>query len=99
MEFEWNNTKAESNLRKHGVTFDEAATTFADSLAAIFPDPDHSIDEVREILIGHSERNRLLVISFTERGDKLRIISARVASAGERRKHEENPMGGYGDGG
>lgn len=95
MEFEWDEAKAEGNLRKHGVSFPEAATTFVDTLAAIFPDPDHSDEEVREILVGHSERNRLLVVSFTERGANIRIISARVASAGERRNHEENPMGGW----
>jgi len=99
MEFEWDDTKAETNLRKHGVSFAEAATVFADPLAAIFPDPDHSDDEVREILVSHSEQNRLLVVSFTERGDNIRIISARVANASERRKHEENPMGGWGNGG
>ena len=94
MEFEWDDAKAEANLRKHGVSFPEAASTFADPLAAIFPDLGHSDDEVREILVGHSDRNRLLVVSFTERSEKIRIISSRVASAGERRNHEENPMGG-----
>jgi len=91
MEFEWDPAKAEANLRKHGVSF-------ADPLAAIFSDLDHSDDELREILVGYSERNRLLVVSFTERGEKIRIISARVASAGERRNHEENPRGGRNDG-
>jgi uncharacterized DUF497 family protein len=93
MEFEWDSAKAQSNLHKHGVSFDEAATAFADPLAAIFSDPDHSDEEEREILLGCSERNRLLVISFTERDQKLRIISARVATAGERRNHENNPLG------
>lgn len=97
MEFEWDEAKAESNLRKHGVSFPEAATAFADPLAAIFADPDHSEEEIREILIGHSERNRLLVVSFAEQGGIIRIISVRVASAGERRNHEENPMGGWGN--
>ena len=96
MEFEWDDAKAASNERKHGVSFPEAATAFADPLAAILPDPDHSDDEVREILVGHSERGRLLVVSFTERPPNLRIISARVATPGERRNHEENPMGGHG---
>lgn len=90
MEFEWDEDKAASNERKHGVSFAEAATAFADPLAAIFPDPDHSNDEVREILVGYSERNRLLIVSFTERPPNLRIISARVASPRERRNHEEN---------
>ncbi len=96
MEFEWDVTKAAANERKHGVAFAEAATAFADPLAAIFPDPQHSADEVREILVGYSERGRLLVVSFTERPPNVRIISARVASPGERRNHEENPMGGPG---
>jgi uncharacterized DUF497 family protein len=96
MEFEWDDTKAETNLHEHGVSLPEASTAFADPLAAIFQDPDHSDDELREILVGYSERNRLLVVSFTERGGNIRIISARVASAGERRNHEENPMGGRG---
>jgi len=94
MEFEWDDAKAATNLRKHGVSFPEAATAFADSLAAIFPDLDHSDQEEREILVGHSERNRLLVVSFAERGGNLRIIGARIASPTERRNHEENPMGG-----
>jgi uncharacterized DUF497 family protein len=98
MEFEWDSAKADANLKKHGVSFAEAATAFADPLAAIFPDPDHSDDEVREILVGISERDRLLIVSFTERGENLRVISARVASASERRNHEENPMGGWGNG-
>ena len=94
MEFEWDRDKAESNRRKHGVTFAEASTAFADPLAALFPDPDHSDEEVREILIGYSERNRLLIVSFTERGENVRIICARVASVSERKNHEENPRGG-----
>lgn len=94
MEFEWDDAKAAANARKHGVTFAEAATAFADPLAAIFPDPDHSDDEVREILVGYSERGRLLMVSFTERPPNLRVISARVASPAERRNHEDNPMGG-----
>lgn len=94
MEFEWDDAKAAANERKHGVSFLEAAAAFADPLAAIFPDPDHSDDEVREILVGYSERGRLLVVSFTERPPNLRIISARAASPAERRNHEENPMGG-----
>jgi len=96
MEFEWDDNKAAANLQKHGVSFPEAATAFADPLAAIFPDPDHSDDEEREILVGSSERGRLLVVSFTERPPNLRIISARVASPTERRNHETNPMGGWG---
>lgn len=97
MEFEWDDAKAAANVRKHGVSFPEAATAFADSLAAIFPDPDHSDDdEAREILVGFSDRGRLLVVSFTERPPNLRIISARAAKPNERRNHEENPLGGLG---
>ncbi len=95
MEFEWDDAKAASNERKHGVSFSEAATAFADPLAAIFPDPDHSSEEEREILVGYSEQGRLLIVSFTERSPILRIISVRVASPSECRNHEENPMGGW----
>lgn len=77
MKFEWDPPKAESNVKKHrGVTFEEAETVFGDSLAAIFLDDEHSFDEKREIIIGYSEQDRLLVVSFTERGDDLiHIIS------------------------
>ncbi len=83
MECEWDEGKADANDHKHGVAFSEAASAFLDPLAAIFSDPDHSDEEVREILVGNSERNRLLVVSFTERATTIRIISARVASSGE----------------
>ena len=91
--FEWDDSKAESNLQKHWVPFEEAATIFADPFAAIFSDPDHSEEEIREIVVGISERNRLLVVSFTERNEVVRIISARKATKRERRMHEDNPMG------
>ena len=84
--FEWDKAKAEANKKKHAVAFEEAATVFANPLAAIFPDPDHSEEELREIIIGQSDRDRLLVVSFTERGDAIRIISARVASKRERKR-------------
>lgn len=90
MEFEWDDAKAASNLAKHGVSFPEAASAFGDPLAALFDDPDHSDEETREILVGYSDRNRLLIVSFTERDERLRIISARVANGSERRRHEEN---------
>jgi uncharacterized DUF497 family protein len=87
---EWDPRKAASNLRKHGVSFDEAYTVFDDRLAVMFDDVEHSQDEPREILIGHSIRERLLVISFTERQpDVLRIISARLATRMERKDYEE----------
>lgn len=88
--FEWDSEKASSNLTKHGVTFDEASTVFADPLAVIFDDDEHSQDELREIIVGQSVLGRLLLVSFTER-DKMvvRIISARKATRRERKKHEE----------
>ena len=90
LRFEWDEDKASSNLRKHGVTFDEASTVFADPLAVIFDDEEHSPDELREIPIGHSVLQQLLPVSFTERGDDLvRIISARKATNRERKDYEE----------
>jgi uncharacterized DUF497 family protein len=93
-EFEWDAQKAAENLRNHGVTFDEAVTVFADPLANIFDDPDHSSDERRELIIGHSAEQRLLVVSFTERERRTRIISARRATARERKEYEENSSKG-----
>ena len=89
MRFEWDRRKALVNLRKHGVGFDEAATTFYDPLSVTFEDPDHSLSEERVITVGFSLHKRLLVISHVERGSGIRIISARTATARERRKHEE----------
>ena len=77
--FEWDAQKAKENLKSHGVGFDEALTVFADPLARIFDDPDHSNEERRELIIGHSTAQRLLVVSFTDRGRRTRIISARQA--------------------
>ena len=89
--FEWDARKAKGNFRKHGVTFDEATTVFDDVLASIFPDEDPSSGEEREILVGHSILNRLLLVCFTERaGGHVRIISARKATAPERKKHEKH---------
>ena len=88
-QFEWNKLKADANLEKHGVPFDEALTVFADPLARIRDDPDHSIDERREIIVGHSVSRRILVVGFTERGTKVRIITARRATAKERKNYEE----------
>jgi uncharacterized DUF497 family protein len=89
-QFEWDATKAADNLQKHRVAFDEALTVFGDPLARIFDDPDHSADEKREIIIGHSTARRLLVVGFTERNELVRIITARRATARERRTYEEN---------
>jgi hypothetical protein len=88
MQFEWDREKAKKNLKKHNVSFDEAVTVFYDPLSATFDDPDHSIDEGRFITIGYSAHSRLLAISHTERRKTIRIISVRLATAHERRKHE-----------
>ena len=89
--FEWDDNKARSNQIEHGVSFDEASTVFDDSLARIFDDEEHSIDERREIIIGHSVNNRLLLVCFTERPKEIiRIISARMPTGKERKDYEEN---------
>jgi hypothetical protein len=90
MEFEWDESKATANLKKHGVSFEEAKTVFDNVLAVIFDDEAHSLDEQREIIIGHSRRNRLLLVSFTERPNAIRIISARIATRREREDYEQN---------
>ncbi len=88
--FEWDIAKAAANVAKHSVTFEDAATVFADPLAAIFDDEEHSINEVREIIIGHSVADQLLLVSFTERSGTIRIISARPATKREREAYEEH---------
>ncbi|HDQ00198.1 MAG TPA: BrnT family toxin [bacterium] len=88
MRFEWDPEKAKKNLKKHGVSFEEAVTVFYDPLSATFDDPDHSVGEYRYITIGLSSRDRLLVVAHAERGESLRIINARTATAHERKKHE-----------
>jgi uncharacterized protein len=91
VQFEWDGRKAASNLRKHGVSFPEASTVFRDSLAVIFDDEAHSAQEYREIIIGHSTRDRLLLVCFAEKAeDVVRIISARLATKKEREDYEEN---------
>jgi uncharacterized DUF497 family protein len=90
LEFEWDDNKARTNLAKHGVSFEEASTVFADALSITIPDPAHSQAEARFIILGHSHRQRLLVVVHTERGDKIRLISARRASRNERKQYEEN---------
>jgi uncharacterized DUF497 family protein len=89
MRFEWDPEKARRNLKKHGVAFDEAVKAFYDPLSATFDDPDHSDEEQRYITIGFSSQGRLLVVGHTERGEVVRIISARRATAHERKKHEK----------
>ena len=89
MRFEWDPKKAATNLRKHGVSFDEAATVFQDDLSLTGDDPDHSVNEERFITFGVSSTGRLLVVSHTERGDRIRIVSARLATRSERKLYEE----------
>jgi uncharacterized DUF497 family protein len=88
MHFEWDRAKADANRRKHKVTFDEAVSVFYDPLSATFPDPDFPRSEERLITIGHSSRQRLLVVVHTEQSETIRIISARPANARERKRHE-----------
>ena len=89
--FEWDRAKAAGNQQKHGVSFDEAATVFDDPLAVIFDDEDHSINEAREIIIGHSINDRMLIVCFTERAqDVIRLYSARPAAKKEQKDYEEN---------
>lgn len=88
MRFEWDRAKADGNLRKHDVGFEEALSAFYDPLAATFPDPDHSLGERRLVTFGHSTRDRLLVVAHTESGDVVRVISARVATPQERKRYE-----------
>jgi uncharacterized protein len=90
MNFEWNESKAAANLKKHGVSFEEAKTVFDNELAVILDDEAHSVGEKREIIIGHSRNNSLLLVSFTERTNAIRIISARLVTRKEREDYEQN---------
>ncbi len=87
--FEWDPAKADANARKHGVTFDEASTVFGDPLNLLMSDPAHTLDEERYLLLGMSNRRRLLVVAFAERPPRTRLISARRATRQERRQYEE----------
>jgi uncharacterized DUF497 family protein len=87
--YEWNPRKAAGNLRKHGVSFPEASSVFLDPMAWTFEDPDHSDEEDREITIGMSVRGRLLFVAHAARGNRVRLISARKATAKERRQYAE----------
>ena len=89
LEFEWDDRKSRANVKKHGVTFEEASTVFGDSLARTIQDPLHSKDEDRFVILGESHRRRVLVVSFTDRGKRIRIISARIATRRERKQYEE----------
>lgn len=91
LEFDWDAAKAEANERKHGVSFLEAASAFNDPLSVTVDDPRHSIGEHRFVLFGRSGRGRLLAVMHTERGQVIRIISARLMTSPERREYEEGP--------
>ena len=88
MEFEWDPKKAAANLTKHGVSFQEATTVFDDLLSVTVPDPDHSFEENRLILVGESHRRRVLIVSHVERGERIRIVSARELTRAERDVYE-----------
>ncbi|HEX8267232.1 MAG TPA: BrnT family toxin [Pyrinomonadaceae bacterium] len=89
MEFDWDAEKEESNLKKHGVTFDEARTVFDDLFYVDLYDPAHSENEHRFLIVGESNQKRLLIVSYTERNEKVRIISARELTPKERRNYEQ----------
>lgn len=90
LSFEWDGPKAAANRAKHKVTFEEASTVFGDPLGRITDDPRHSEGEERLVLLGQSEKRRLLVVMFTERGETIHLISARKATRRERREYEES---------
>ncbi|GCL59817.1 BrnT family toxin [Microcystis aeruginosa] len=89
MQFEWNKNKAVKNLSKQGVSFEEAKTVFDDPLYVDFYDPEHSESEERYLIVGESDRGRLLIVSYTERGDVIRLISAREVTQTEREAYEK----------
>lgn len=89
LEFEWDPAKARVNVRKHGVSFEEAATVFGDPLSVTISDPLHSTDEQRFIIVGRSRQGRIIVVVHVDRGHRIRIISARPAARREKRKYEE----------
>jgi uncharacterized DUF497 family protein len=88
MKFEWDTEKAESNLKKHGISFDEAVSAFDDLFNIDLFDPKHSEEENRFILVGKSENERILIVSYAESGDKIRIINARKVTSKERKDYE-----------
>jgi uncharacterized DUF497 family protein len=88
--FIWDKKKAAVNFRKHGVSFTEAATAFGDPLSITIPDPDHSLDEDRFLLVGEFKKGRLLVVAHTEQSDTIRIINARPVTPGEGKSYEES---------
>jgi len=90
LRFVWDREKAAANLRKHAVSFDDAATAFGDPLSIAITDPEHSVGEERWLLLGQSATGRLLVVAHTEHRDEIRIISARPATRRERQNYEED---------
>jgi uncharacterized DUF497 family protein len=90
LQFTWDPAKAAANVRKHGVSFADASTVFRNPLAKVLPDPTHSEEEQRSLILGHSAGGRLLMVAFTETDDRIRIISAREASPRECREYEEH---------
>jgi len=92
LEFEWNPGKAASNQSKHGVAFEEAVTVFDDPLSTTVIDPDHSLREERLVIFGRSKNGRILAVMHTERGERVRIISAREATRAERDAYEEKNL-------
>lgn len=90
MKFQWDPKKATSNLARHGVSFKEASTVFGDPLASTIRDPDHSVEELRLLTLGRSAAGRLIVVSHTERGEDIRIISARPGTRGEKKRYEQD---------
>jgi hypothetical protein len=90
MRFEWDEKKAATNLARHGVSFEEAATVFGDPPSDTFDDPGHSADEQRFLIVGTSERGRMLIVAHTDDGAAVRIVSAREPTAGERKSDEES---------
>lgn len=89
MDFEWDKSKAAANLSKHNVSFEEAKTVFKDPLYVDFYDPVHSDNEERYLIVGQSNQDRLLIVSYTERGSSIRLISARVVTRSEKEAYEE----------
>ncbi len=89
VDLEWDEAKATANFEKHGVSFADAATVFGDPLYVDFYDPDHSLDERRYLIIGASKEGRILIVSYTERNDAVRLISAREVTPAERKAYEE----------
>jgi uncharacterized DUF497 family protein len=98
LDFEWDAEKAEANRKNHGVSFEEARTAFADPLHIVLPDPRHSSGEERFVLFGHSALDRLLAVMHTDRGDRIRLISARETTRKERKQYARGDFKTYGGG-